>query len=184
MSEDSSTLSVLETLAESADIPQRKIADQTGLNLAKVNFVIKKLVSRGWVKLRRVRDNPHKLRYLYLLTPEGMAAKSRLAYRFVQRAVAQYSDVQVRVERSLHSMANQGVARVVLWGSNEITALCLRLLSDMDHGPKVVGVVDPACVNSKALCPAQLSAVDADAVLVCDPDISELCDDLPVHWLV
>ncbi len=184
MSEDFSTLSVLETLAESADIPQRKIADRTGLNLAKVNFVIRKLVTRGWIKLKRVRDNPHKLRYLYLLTPEGMTAKSRLAYKFVQRAVAQYADVQVKIEQSLQSMASEGIGRVVLWGSNEITDLCLRILSDGNHGLRVVGVVDPVGTNSKALGPAQLCAVNADAILICDPDISELRDDLPVHWLV
>ena len=62
----------LETLVASADTHQRQIAAKTGLNLAKVNFVVRHLVERGLVRLKRVRDNPHKLRYLYLLTPEGV----------------------------------------------------------------------------------------------------------------
>ncbi len=184
MSEDFSTLSVLETLAESADLPQRKIAARTGLNLAKVNFVIKKLTTRGWIKLKRVKDNPHKLRYLYLLTPEGIAAKSRLAYKFVQRALAQYTDVQLKIEQSLMTMAENGVGRIVLWGSNEITDLCLQILSTKPNGLSVVAVVDPGGKNSKAIVPSQLGKIEADAVLICDPDTSELSDDLPVHWLV
>ena len=69
--DDRTALAVMELLEASADVPQRRIAALTGVNLAKVNFILRRLIDKGFVKLKRVRENPHKLRYLYLLTPEG-----------------------------------------------------------------------------------------------------------------
>lgn len=184
MTEDLSTLSVLETLSEAADLPQRQIAAKTGLNLAKVNFVLKALVDKGYVKLKRVRDNPHKLKYLYLLTPEGVAAKSRLAYHFVQRTLRQYADVEDRVAESVHAMVDAGVRRVVLWGSTEITGLCTRVMAELDGQVKVIGVIDPTGQDPAALSLDQLAALSADAIVVCQPEAGDLPDAIPVYWLV
>jgi len=184
VTEDLPTLSVLETLSEAADLPQRQIAARTGLNLAKVNFVLKALVEKGYVKLKRVRDNPHKLKYLYLLTPEGVAAKSRLAYRFVQRTLRQYADVEDKVAESVRSMVDQGVHRVVLWGCTEITSLCTRVMGELDGLLKVVGVVDPTGADPAALTLDQLDALSADAIVVCQPEADDLPEGIPVFWLV
>jgi EPS-associated MarR family transcriptional regulator len=168
--EDRSTLSVLESLSGNSDVNQRKIASQTGLNLAKVNFVLKKLAEKGFVKLQRVRDNPHKRRYLYLLTPTGMAEKSRLTYRFLQRTLRQYEEAEGKVRDCVESMLAQGVRRVALWGRTEITDLCERVLKKMDGQIKVVGVVDPTGRNPAYIHPSMLTSLSADAVLVCETD--------------
>ncbi len=184
MTEDQSTLSVLEALSEAADLPQRGIAERTGLNLAKVNFVLRALVDKGYVKLKRVKANPHKRRYLYLLTPEGVSAKSRLAYHFVQRTLRQYAAVEDRVAESVERMAARGVRRVVLWGATEITELCLRVLKRSDAPLKVVGVIDPSGRHPQALSVEQLAAVAPDAVIVCEPEAAGLPAGLEAHWLV
>ncbi len=184
MTEDHSVLSVLESISDSADLPQRKIAAKTGLNLSKVNFVLKKLVDKGFVKLKRVRDNPHKLRYLYLLTPDGMAEKSRLTYRFLQRTLKQYNQAERRVADSVESMLAQGVKRIVLWGDTEITDLCLRLLGELDGDVKVVGVIDPTGKNPRAIHPDGLPSLDVDAVVVCEAELPDLPNEISVWRLV
>jgi EPS-associated MarR family transcriptional regulator len=184
LTDDTTTLTVLEALAESADLPQRQLAARTGLNLAKVNFVLRALKDRGWVKLKKVRDNPHKLKYLYLLTPEGLAAKSQLAYRFVQRTLRQYADVEQKVTESVADMAAKGVHRVVLWGCTEITELCTRVMGQSDDGLRVVGVIDPCGLDDKALAPDQFAALEADAVVVCQAEASDLPAGVEVFWLI
>ena len=170
MTEDRSPLAVLETISRAADLPQRQIAKSTGLNLAKVNYVLRKLKDKGFVKLKRVRENPHKLRYLYLLTPEGVKEKSRLTYRFMQRTLREYNRAEGRIRESVELMVARGIGRVLLWGNTEITRLCLEVLSAMDGTVRVVGVVDPSGLHPKALHPSQARAMDVDAVVVCEPE--------------
>ena len=59
-------------------ITQRELARTTGLNLKKVNYCLQKLLEKGYIKFQRVRKNPDKRSYLYILTPAGLKAKSQL----------------------------------------------------------------------------------------------------------
>ncbi len=184
VTEDTSTLRILETLSDSADLAQRDIAARTGLNLSKVNFVLKRLSAKGYIKLKRIQDNPHKLRYLYLLTPDGVAAKSRLAYLFLQATLKQYGQVERRVADSVESMAARGIKRVVLWGNTEITDLCLRVIRSMHDRLEVVAVADAAGKHLLAVHPEQVAGLDADAVVVCETEAAGLPRDLPIWKLV
>jgi DNA-binding MarR family transcriptional regulator len=161
-------------------MPQRALAARTGLNLAKVNFVLKRLKEKGYIKLQRVRDNPHKRRYLYLLTPEGLAAKSRLAYGFLRRTLATYARLEQRVLSRVRELEDSGARRVILWGQTEITGMCLRLLSQHNVRLQVLGVVEGNGNGSAGLVAA------SDAVLVCDPeaDVASLPESARVWRLV
>jgi MarR family transcriptional regulator, temperature-dependent positive regulator of motility len=181
--EDQSTLSVLESLSAGPDLHQRKIAESTGLNLAKVNFVLKKLVDKGMVKLQRVRDNPHKRRYLYLLTPAGVAEKSRLTYHFIKRSMQSYQEAERKVAEAIESMAAQDVKRVVLWGNTEITEMCLSLFEKLAGGIVVLGVVDESGAHKLAMHPERVAVTDADAIFVCDDSARNLPSNFPI-WRI
>ncbi len=181
--EDQSTLSVLESLSGGPDLHQRKIAECTGLNLSKVNFVLRKLVDKGMVKLQRVRDNPQKRRYLYLLTPAGVAEKSRLTYHFIKRSMRSYQEAERKVADAIESMAAQGVKRVVLWGNTEITEMCLRLFATMNGGIQVLGVVDASGAHPLSVHPERVGVMDAEAIFVCDDSARDLPANLPV-WRI
>lgn len=184
MLEDSSTLSVLESLSAGDDIHQRKIAARTGLNLAKVNFVMKKLVEKGFVKLQRARDNPRKRRYLYLLTPAGLAEKSRLTYLFLRRCMRQYQQAESKVADSVESMQARGVSRLVLWGCTEITDLCLDVIERLGDGIEVLGVVDESGAHPRAIHPDSLEELGADSIFVCDERAANLPADIPAWRLM
>ena len=77
-------LAVMEAIEEKNHISQRELAKRTGLNLKKVNYCLHKLLEKGHVKFQKVRHNPDKRVYLYLLTPAGLKAKSKLTYGFLQ----------------------------------------------------------------------------------------------------
>jgi hypothetical protein len=69
-------------------------------------------VDKGHVKFQRAVNNPDKRAYLYVLTPTGLKAKSRLTYRFLQNALRFYNDVEARMRQRLMEMAASGVERI------------------------------------------------------------------------
>lgn len=179
LTEDLSILSVLESLAGAADVPQRQIAANTGLNLAKVNFVLRRLIEKGFVKLNRVRTNPHKLAYWYLLTPEGLAEKSRLTYAFVRRVLGEYTVAEAQLEERLREMTTHGVRRVVLVGANEITEFCLRILAKLEPKLQVLGVVDKSGQHPLTLRLEDVGGLAPDALVVCEAGARGLPTGLP-----
>lgn len=94
-------LFMLEALHAEPSLSQRQLAARVGLPLSKAHFVLRRLIERGMVKVRNVRDSKHKLGYLYVLTPRGVEAKAKLTYRFLQRTASEYQSLRGRVERVL-----------------------------------------------------------------------------------
>jgi len=60
------------------------------VSLGKVNYCMKKLTEKGWVKLTNFTSSSNKFGYAYLLTPSGIEEKSRLTFSFLKRKVVEY----------------------------------------------------------------------------------------------
>jgi len=81
-----------------------------GVSLGKVNYCIKKLTEKGWVKLTNFSHNQNKMGYAYLLTPSGIEEKSRLTFSFLKRKIVEYEILKKEInELQLESeeIANQ-----------------------------------------------------------------------------
>jgi len=78
---------------------QRSLARELGVSLGKVNYCVKALVRRGWVKVRNFRDSGNKAAYMYLLTPRGMEHKGKLTVQFLQRKVEEYEALGMEIRR-------------------------------------------------------------------------------------
>jgi DNA-binding MarR family transcriptional regulator len=133
-------LAVMEALEDGDRITQRELAKVTGLNLKKVNYCLHKLLEKGHVKFQQVRHNPDKRAYLYILTPAGVRAKSRLTYRFVRFTLDFYGRMEEKLLRCLRAMDEAGVNRIVLFGATDVARILLDLARKNDV--EVVGVVD------------------------------------------
>ena len=83
MDDPEKTFQVLDTLDTQEILTQRQLADHAGISLGQVNYILKSLLERGLVKIGNFRKNTHKIGYMYLLTPKGIEAKSRLAVKFI-----------------------------------------------------------------------------------------------------
>lgn len=94
---DERQLKTLRLLADNPDLTQRQIADELGVSLGAANYCLKALVDKGWVKLENFQRNPNKLGYLYLLTPQGVAAKTALTARFLKRKLAEYEALKAEI---------------------------------------------------------------------------------------
>lgn len=85
---------VMKFIEEHPEIKQRDLARELGISLGAVNFCVKALVEKGWVKVHNFSENPNKLAYLYLLTPKGMAEKAQLTRRFLVRKREEYEALE------------------------------------------------------------------------------------------
>ena len=81
---------ILRLLENNPQMSHRQIAQELGVSTGAVNYCINALIEKGFVKVRNFRENDNKLRYLYLLTPEGMSAKLALAHEFLVRKALEY----------------------------------------------------------------------------------------------
>ena len=88
----------LKVLQENPGVSQRTLAKEVGINVSTINFCLKALVEKGWIKLGNFSKNPDKLSYAYLLTPTGVAEKAVLTRRFLQRKMAEYEKLRGEIE--------------------------------------------------------------------------------------
>ncbi len=85
---------VLRRLHQTPQISQRALAKDLGVGLGTINFCFQALVEKGLVKMQNFSQSKNKLRYAYLLTPAGVAEKSKLTAEFLRRKVAEYRMLQ------------------------------------------------------------------------------------------
>ena len=83
-------LDLLRRLESNPEYTQRELSQEMGVSLGKVNYCMKKLTEKGWVKITNFRHNPNKMGYAYLLTPQGIEEKSRLTFSFLKRKIVEY----------------------------------------------------------------------------------------------
>lgn len=96
---DSAYLGVLRLLAANASRTQRHLACELGMSLGKTNYVLRALLAKGFVKAQNFRNSSNKRAYVYLLTPEGVAAKAEITSRFLVRKIEEYEALRAEIER-------------------------------------------------------------------------------------
>jgi len=89
---------LLRILEEHPDYSQRDISRALGISLGGVNYCLKALMDKGWVKVENFRNSRHKLGYFHVLTPQGIAERAALTHRFLRRKVAEYEALQAEIE--------------------------------------------------------------------------------------
>jgi EPS-associated MarR family transcriptional regulator len=85
---------LLRLIESSPEISQREISKKSGLSLGKVNYCLKSLANKGWIKIKRFSKSEHKIGYIYVMTPEGLKTKSLMTIDFLGRKLAEYEALQ------------------------------------------------------------------------------------------
>jgi EPS-associated MarR family transcriptional regulator len=90
---------ILKLLEADPHASQRRIADELGISLGRVNFCLRALTEKGLVKVNNFRSNANKRAYLYLLTPRGIEEKAVVTARFLKRKLDEYEALKREVEQ-------------------------------------------------------------------------------------
>ena len=88
---------VLRHLEANPEITQRELAQEMGVSVGKVNYCIKALVQKGWVKARNFTNNKNKAAYAYLLTPKGIEQKTKITVRYLKAKMAEYESLKQEI---------------------------------------------------------------------------------------
>lgn len=98
---------LLRQIAEHESSSQRDLAQRMGVSVGKINYCLRAVIDRGWVKVNNFRRADNKWAYAYLLTPSGMSAKVRLTRKFLAHKEEEFE----RLQREIHSLREE-VSRV------------------------------------------------------------------------
>jgi EPS-associated MarR family transcriptional regulator len=80
------------------EISQREVARTLGISLGKVNYILRALVRRGWIKAANFKNSKNKSAYMYLLTPRGVERKASLTVSFLSSKVLEYERLRAEIE--------------------------------------------------------------------------------------
>ena len=90
---------VLRKIDKKPKLTQREIASEVGFSLGKLNYCLKALQEKGLVKAQNFKKNPDKINYIYLLTPKGVAEKTRLTINFMKRKMREYDELKEELKK-------------------------------------------------------------------------------------
>lgn len=125
-------LSLLEQIESDPDVNQSTLAHQLGVAVGTVNWHLKRLVAKGAVKVSRAERK--KLRYI--ITPEGIALRARLALNYVETSFSLYRKTRQRVKDRIAELRRAGYDRVRIIGEGDVADICR--LTCLEDGVSVV----------------------------------------------
>ena len=91
---------ILRKISNKPNASQRQMADELGFSLGKLNYCLKELQKKGLIKIKNFKKNPKKMNYLYVLTPQGIASKTKLTINFMKRMMNEYDQLKLEISRS------------------------------------------------------------------------------------
>ena len=118
--ENNRDLVILEQIENDPDATQASLASRLGVAVGTVNWHLKRLVDKGYVKVRRVERR--KLRYI--ITPEGLALRARLTVDFIQTQFRLYREVRQQAVCALDQVREKGYHRIRLLGDGDLADVC------------------------------------------------------------
>ena len=85
-------------LQANPDLTQRELAQELGVSVGGLNYCLKALIDKGWVKMQNFNQSKNKFGYVYILTPTGMAEKAALTSRFLKRKMSEYEALKAEID--------------------------------------------------------------------------------------
>ncbi len=89
---------IMRILQDNPDLTQRELADKLGMSVGGLNYCLNALIDKGFVKMANFSKSKNKFKYVYLLTPQGIAEKVALTSRFLKRKMEEYDALKVEIE--------------------------------------------------------------------------------------
>ena len=123
---------------------QRVLAERLGVALGLTNLYLKRLVRKGYVKITEFPRKPlARKRLRYLLTPKGIAEKTRLTYEYVGRSLSVYRLVRGTLRDALSHLPQNGLKRIALYGTGEAAELAYLTLKEFGLDPVGIFAREP-----------------------------------------
>jgi EPS-associated MarR family transcriptional regulator len=93
-----SQFKTLKELSVEGTISQRDLSKKVGLSLGSINYIMKELIQKGYVKAQRFKNSKNKAAYIYVLTPQGINARVKQTQYFLQKKMEEYEKLKMEIE--------------------------------------------------------------------------------------
>ena len=100
---------VLKHIESNPSITQRELAKELGVSVGKVNYCLKALIDKGWIKANNFKNSNKKLAYFYILTPCGLEQKAKITVNFLKRKINDYEELKKEIEVLKNEVNNNGI---------------------------------------------------------------------------
>ena len=99
MKDNQDQFEVLRKIQKKPNSTQRELAEELGFSLGKLNYCLKALKVKGFVKINNFKKNPNKINYLYVLTPKGISEKTKLTISFMKRKMREDDELKSELKK-------------------------------------------------------------------------------------
>jgi len=99
MNDNPDHFEVLRKINNKDKATQRELANDLGFSLGKLNYCIKALKDKGFIKISNFKKNPNKLKYAYILTPRGISQKTKMTLAFMKRKIQEYDELKKELKK-------------------------------------------------------------------------------------
>lgn len=114
--------SLLNEIAQDPMVTQANLSDRLGIAVGSVNWYIKRLIHRGWVKVTHL----DRTRLKYDLTPEGMAVFTQRALNYARDSLKVYGNFRNKAKVFVSDLRQRGITQAYIQGNDELADI-LRL---------------------------------------------------------
>lgn len=128
---DERELGIIEEIRRDKNLTQRKISHKLGLSLGMTNLILKRLVNKGYVKIKGL----DKRKVQYILTPKGFAEKTKKSYRYFLKTVHSFKEMKEKIQKLISMEYGKGKTHFIILGDGEladIVELSLKSLNKSD----------------------------------------------------
>jgi len=133
-------LDLLEALAREPESRQIDLAARLGMAVGTVNWLVKRMASKGWIKVKRIG----RWRWRYILTAEGLSEKARLTQMYLHRSMRMYREVRRESRKLLGELKQRGYDGVVLGDCRESDLLDVCRLTCLEQRVAILGLEEDA----------------------------------------
>jgi EPS-associated MarR family transcriptional regulator len=96
--EEETHFRIMRILQDNPDLTQRELAEKLNMSVGGLNYCLNALIDKGFVKMQNFQNSKNKFKYVYLLTPQGIAEKVKLTSRFLKCKMEEYEALKVEIE--------------------------------------------------------------------------------------
>jgi EPS-associated MarR family transcriptional regulator len=104
---DESQCKALRELERDSTLSQRDLSRRVGLSVGRVNYIIKSLLDKGFIKAQRFKNSKKKIVYMYILTPKGISERISQTQAFLSRKTEEYGKLRAEIEKLREETLNR-----------------------------------------------------------------------------
>ena len=96
---DEEYFNIIRKISKDSNISQREMSTELGISLGKINYCLRALKEKGFIKIKNFSKSENKMKYFYVLTPKGISEKTKITIRFMKQKIREYDELKKEIKK-------------------------------------------------------------------------------------